>query len=270
MAVPPRSRAGLPQPGRNQGGEIVMNVHDLARREAPTGRVAALRTAATQASRIIVVPRDRMIHAEGDRTDHWYEVLAGAVRICKLTPDGRRQIVDLVLPGEVFGFDGWDRHATSAEAASIEGATVRRHSRRHLESLADDDASVARQVRQVTSSGLARAHERLLLLGRRTATERVALFLLEMQERLRAGPDSVLALPVARTEIGDYLGLTMETVSRIIGGLHRSGIITLLSCQILRLDDRAALLAAAGHDADDPAVLPAQPAAHLHLLATVA
>jgi CRP-like cAMP-binding protein len=86
-------------------------------------RIAALRTAALQSSRTIRVARDGMIFAEGDAAEHWYEVLGGAVRLCKLTHDGRRQIIDIVLPGEAFGFDGWGRHASSAEAASPDGAT---------------------------------------------------------------------------------------------------------------------------------------------------
>jgi CRP-like cAMP-binding protein len=218
----------------------------LAHVQSPA-RIAALRTAAMQSSRTMQVARDGLIFAEGDAAEHWYEVVSGAVRLCKLTHDGRRQIIDIVLPGEAFGFDGWGVHAASAEAASADGATLRRRCRRRLEALADDDAEVARRVRQFASRGLARAHERLLMLGRRTAAERVALFLLEMHQRLASGARrAVITLPLARTEIGDYLGLTMETVSRTIGGFHRAGMITLLSCQRLSIDDPAALLATAG------------------------
>jgi CRP/FNR family nitrogen fixation transcriptional regulator len=210
-------------------------------------RIAALRTAAMQNSRTMQVARDGLIFAEGDAAEYWYEVVSGAVRLCKLTHDGRRQIIDIVLPGEVFGFDGWGAHASSAEAASADGAILRRRCRRRLEALADDDADVARRVRQAGSLGLARAHERLLMLGRRTAAERVAMFLLEMHQRLAAGArGAIITLPLARTEIGDYLGLTMETVSRTIGGFHRAGMLTLLSCQRLRIDDPTALLATVG------------------------
>lgn len=229
-----------------------MQAHSGEAQARSPARIAALRTAAMQVSHLVRVARDGLIHAEGDPAVHWYEVVSGAARVCKLTPDGRRQIIDIVLPGEVFGFDGWGVHAASAEAASIDGAVLRRRSRRHLEALADDDARVARQVRQFASCGLARAHERLLMLGRRTATERVALFLLEMHDRLAVGArGGLLTLPVARTEIGDYLGLTMETVSRTIGAFHRAGMIALLSCQQLRIGDWMALLAAAGQEADD-------------------
>jgi CRP/FNR family nitrogen fixation transcriptional regulator len=223
-------------------------------------RVAALRTAAMQGGRVLEVEPDGLIFAEGDEAEHWYEVISGAVRVCKLTSDGRRQIIDIVLPGEAFGFDGWGQHATSAEAASADGAVVRRRCRRRLEALADDDAEVARQVRQFTSRGLARAHERLLMLGRCTAAERVALFLLEMQERLAGSAThgaGVITLPMARTEIGDYLGLTMETVSRTIGAFAKAGVIVLLSCHRLQVRDRRALLAAAGRDTEAAEALPA-------------
>jgi CRP/FNR family nitrogen fixation transcriptional regulator len=219
-----------------------------------TARVAALRTAAMQGGRVLDVAPDGLIFAEGDNAEHWYEVVSGAVRVCKLTSDGRRQIIDIVLPGEVFGFDGWGQHATSAEAASTDGAVVRRRCRRRLEALADDDAEVARQVRQFTSRGLARAHERLLMLGRCTAAERVAMFLLEMQERLAGSAThgaGTVTLPMARTEIGDYLGLTMETVSRTIGAFAKAGTITLLSCHLLHIRDRRALLALAGRDGSE-------------------
>lgn len=215
-------------------------------RSAPAAVVTPLRGAAPHDGRLIEVPREGLIHAEGDPMEYWYEVVEGAVRLGKLTPDGRRQLVDILVPGEVFGFDGWGTYATSAEAAGENGAIVLRRCRRRLEALADRDPEVARRVRQFGGRHLARAHERLLLLGRRTATERVALFLLEMEARLGARAAGVLELPLVRTDIGDYLGLTMETVSRTIGAFRRQGIIDLPTCHRIVIRDRFALLAAAG------------------------
>lgn len=212
---------------------------------ASAAAATPMRAPATHGGRLVEVAREALIHAEGDPMDYWYEVVEGAVRLGKLTPDGRRQLVDILLPGEVFGFDGWGVHATSAEAAGENGAVVLRRCRRRLEALADSDIEVARRVRQFNARHLARAHERLLLLGRRTATERVALFLLEMEARL-ASPDGVLDLPMVCTDIGDYLGLTMETVSRTIGMFRRQHIIDLPTCHRIVIRDRRALLAAAG------------------------
>lgn len=249
---------GATSGGKTRSGEVLMSQVITTTEPTSTARVAALRTAAMQGGRVLALAPDGLIFAEGDNAEHWYEVVSGAVRVCKLTSDGRRQIIDIVLPGEVFGFDGWGHHATSAEAASTDGAVVRRRCRRRLEALADDDAEVARQVRQFTSRGLARAHERLLMLGRCTASERVALFLLEMQERLAGSAThgampggGIVMLPMARTEIGDYLGLTMETVSRTIGAFAKAGTITLLSCHLLHIRDRRALLALAGRDGSE-------------------
>lgn len=219
-----------------------------ARSSTPnSGSVTALSAAVIHSARLIEVPREGVIHAEGDPMHFWYEVVSGAVRLGKLTPDGRRQLVDILMPGEVFGFDGWGVHATSAEAVGEDGAVVIRRCRRRLEALADSDPEVARRVRQFGGRHLARAHERLLLLGRRTATERVALFLLEMEARLGAGGEGeVLDLPMVRTDIGDYLGLTMETVSRTISQFRRQRIIDLPSRHRIVIRNRRALLAAAG------------------------
>lgn len=227
----------------------------MATNESPTAagcaRVAALRTAAPLGGSQVRFPRDGLIFAEGDLAEHWYEVVSGQVRVSKLTADGRRQIIDVLFPGDVFGFDGWGAHATSAEAASERGATVIKRCRRRLEALADNDPQLARSIRALTCSGLARAHERLLTLGRRTATERVAAFLLEMERRLsphRMGVE--FDLPMVRTEIGDYLGLTMETVSRTISALQRAGLIALSSAHRLRICDHARLMSAAGLECD--------------------
>jgi CRP/FNR family transcriptional regulator, nitrogen fixation regulation protein len=181
--------------------------------------------------------KDQQIFGEGDRTDNVYSVVCGAVRSCRLLGDGRCQIIVFHVPNDLFGLELCDTHTVTADALIETEVIVA--SRRELEQLATDHADVARQLWRLTANQLDRADNYLLSAGRRTAIERVAAFLIEMDNRL--GGKEVLPLPMRRSDIGDHLGLTLETVSRALSALHAEGIIEATGTRDIVLRDRRRL-----------------------------
>ena len=165
--------------------------------------------------------RGAEIFGESEPADYVYQVAEGAVRSYKLLSDGRRQIGAFHLVGDIFGLENGPAHRFTAEA--IVDTIVRLVKRISLEQVAEADALVARDLLSMTTSNLQHAENHMLLLGRKTSLERVAAFLLEMDRRL--SPAGVMALPMYRRDIADYLGLTLETVSRALSCLHDRGII---------------------------------------------
>jgi CRP/FNR family nitrogen fixation transcriptional regulator len=175
------------------------------------------------------------IFGEKEPADYVYQVASGAVRSYKLLSDGRRQIGAFHLVGDIFGLEIGTEHRFTAEA--IVNTTVRLLKRRSLELVAENDAKVARNLLSMTTTNLRHAEDHMLLLGRKTSLERVAAFLIEMDRRSTAA--GVLALPMCRRDIADYLGLTLETVSRALSRLHDDGILGFLGNnqrQIVLLD----------------------------------
>lgn len=156
------------------------------------------------------------IFGEKEPANYVYQVMSGAVRSYKLLSDGRRQIGAFHLAGDIFGLEIGSDHRFTAEA--IVDTTVRLMKRRSLELVAENDATVARNLLSMTTSNLRHAEDHMLLLGRKTSLERVAAFLIEMDKRSTAA--GVLALPMCPRDIADYLGLTLETVSRALSRLH--------------------------------------------------
>jgi CRP/FNR family nitrogen fixation transcriptional regulator len=175
--------------------------------------------------------RDEEIFGEGEASRYVYRVISGAVRTYRVLSDGRRQIVEFHTPGDIFGLDGESRHALGAEAV---GETVLQVMRRDA-FLNERGADAAIQA---LLKKFHRAQAHMLLLGRHTACERVAAFLLDF--RKRAGAD-VLDLPMSRQDIADYLGLTIETVSRTFTQLQAARQIDLVSCRRVVLRNRQAL-----------------------------
>jgi CRP/FNR family transcriptional regulator, nitrogen fixation regulation protein len=180
--------------------------------------------------------RNAEIYGEAEPADYLYKVVSGAVRTCKVTADGRRQIGGFYLPGDIFGLEGGDAHVFSAEA--IGEATVLVVKRKPLLALAARDGGVARQLWASTAAELDRAQSRLLLLIK-SAQERIAGFLLEMARRRTA--QGAIDLPMTRQDIGEYLGLTIETVSRTLTSMQETGLIELASTRRIVLSNRAAL-----------------------------
>jgi CRP/FNR family nitrogen fixation transcriptional regulator len=159
------------------------------------------------------------VYGEKEPAEYVYQVKSGAVRSYKLLSDGRRQIGAFHLAGDIFGLENGSEHRFTAEA--IVNTTVRLIKRQSLEVVAGSDAMVARNLLSMTTTNLQHAEDHMLLLGRKTSLERVAAFLLEMDKRLTAA--GVMALPMSRRDIADYLGLTLETVSRALSRLHELG-----------------------------------------------
>jgi CRP/FNR family nitrogen fixation transcriptional regulator len=179
--------------------------------------------------------RSAEIFGEAEPAEYVYQVIDGAVRSYKLLSDGRRQIGAFHLVGDIFGLENGGIHRFTAEA--IVDTTVRLVKRMSLAHFAETDATVARNLLVMTASNLRHAEDHMLLLGRKTSLERVAAFLLEMDGRLTAA--GVMALPMSRRDIADYLGLTLETVSRALSALEGQGVLGFLGQtqrQIVLLD----------------------------------
>ncbi len=179
--------------------------------------------------------RGAEIFGEAEPAEYIYQVIDGSVRSYKLLSYGRRQINAFHLTGDIFGLENGDAHRFTTEA--IVDTIVRLVKRVSLSHIAENDVMVARNLLNMTAKNLQRAEDHMLLLGRKTSLERVAAFLLEMDRRLAAA--GVMALPMCRRDIADYLGLTLETVSRALSILHDKGILGFLGQtqrQIVLLD----------------------------------
>ncbi|HUJ04010.1 MAG TPA: helix-turn-helix domain-containing protein [Rhizomicrobium sp.] len=167
--------------------------------------------------------RNQTIFNEGDDARYSYRVVEGGVRLCKLMPDGRRQIAEFMLPGDLFGFEFGDEHSLTAEA--LGDVVVMRCARSHMERLSDEQPAIRKQLMSHLRRELSSAQIHLVMLGRQTAKERVASFLLLLAERGEAQDGDTVALPMSRQDIADYLGLTIETVCRALSDLKRERII---------------------------------------------
>jgi len=176
------------------------------------------------------------IYGEGEPAEYLYQVITGTVRTSKFLADGRRQIGGFYLPGEIFGLEAGEEHSYSAEA--IVESRILLIKRSALVGLAARDTEVAQQLLALTWLELARAQAHVLLLVK-TAQERVAGFLLEMAGRIPEGGS--IELPMSRQDIADYLGLTIETVSRTLTSLENEAVISRPTSRLVVLRNRSAL-----------------------------
>jgi CRP/FNR family nitrogen fixation transcriptional regulator len=170
--------------------------------------------------------RDDEIYGEGDRSDCWFKVVSGTVRICKLLADGRRHIAEFFYTGDCFGLDGVGERTFSAEA--VGDVTVMRYPRAETERLLDKRPELARRMCNMTLRNLAHAQTRMLLLG-----------LLELADRRDVR--RALDVPMSRNDIADYLGLTIETVCRVLSAFKRDGVIAIPTPHRIELCDKDAL-----------------------------
>jgi CRP/FNR family nitrogen fixation transcriptional regulator len=185
---------------------------------------------------VMAYARNSEIYGEDEPADYLYKVISGAVRTYKVLVDGRRQIGAFYLPGDFFGLETDDRHAFSAEA--ISDARILVVKRSALVALAERNNEVARELWTMTGQELRRVQDHILLLIK-TAKERVVGFLLEMARR---APDSnQVELPMSRQDIADYLGLTIETISRTLSDLESTATIELPTARRIVLRNRGAL-----------------------------
>jgi len=184
--------------------------------------------------------RGQSIYKEDSPVDYWYRIVSGMARRFSARADGKRQIVDLLLPGDVFGFGGSGKHHFAVEAV-LDDTVVARFPRLRMEALAASDPRVARELRDAAVEAMSRLHALILNLGRTTAEEKVGHFLLRMAERLSGCPADGMVLPMSREDIADYLALSVETVSRSLTQLKRRGVILLMGTRRVRIVDRHAL-----------------------------
>jgi CRP/FNR family nitrogen fixation transcriptional regulator len=167
--------------------------------------------------------RREEIFAEGEPCDLFYKVVSGTVRTGKLLSDGRRQIDAFHFPGDVFGLESGENHRVTAEA--VDAVTVVAYRRSAFGEIVQGDPAFGEQVLASTLGSLDRAHDHMLLLGRKTALEKMASFLVETADR--RGNIGRIELPMQRIDIADHLGLTIETVSRTLTQMVRDGLIRL-------------------------------------------
>ncbi|WGR93630.1 MULTISPECIES: helix-turn-helix domain-containing protein [unclassified Bradyrhizobium] len=180
--------------------------------------------------------RNAEIYGEDEPAEYLYQAISGAVRTYRMLDDGRRQICGFYLPGDIFGVEAGEVHLSSAEALNdAEVLVVKRSS---LMARAEREKDFAAQLWTLTVRELQRVQEHSLVLIK-SAEERVAGFLLEMSGR--SCRDAVIELPMSRRDIADYLGLTIETVSRTFTQFVQSGIITLETSRRIQLRDEAVL-----------------------------
>lgn len=180
------------------------------------------------------------IYFQDQRADCWYRVLSGAARECIVNEDGRRQIVDFLLAGDVFGFSSGDSRGLAAEIIA-EPALLARYPRQKAQALAESDAAVARSIRELAFQSIERLQRHALLLGCNSAMQKVSAFLLEIGARCGDIAHAPIVLPMTRSDIADYLALRVETVSRTLCVLHRQGAIVLLGTRRVRIIDHRRL-----------------------------
>lgn len=199
----------------------------LRRSVIPDVVPATVGTLSTLPGVVIAYATGDQIYAEGDQAQFLYAVVAGAVRTVRHSSDGRRQVGDFYYPGDLFGLEAEPEHAFAAEAmCPVQIRIIRLGS-------AEDRAFAEAALRE-----LARAHEHLAMLGRRSAEEKVASFLLELAHQ---GPCGQAALPMSRQDMADYLGLALETVSRVLGRFQDEKLVAFSSCRDFRIVKRSRL-----------------------------
>ena len=179
-------------------------------------------------------------------TEHWHRVVSGAVRQYAIKSDGRRQIIDLLLPGDYFGLAAPDGECFGAEAI-MEGTELLSYPWRRLEHLANSNPDVALRIRDGAFETIARLQRQLLVLGRVKACEKLGSFLLELKERLPLNAGEEVSLPVSRYDIADYLAISVETVSRSMTDLQHRGAIRLEGTRRIKIVDRDAFDLPARH-----------------------
>ena len=169
--------------------------------------------------------RNETIFSEGDEAGYSYEVISGAISLCKHLANGRRQIASFFFPGDYCGFLQMKEHCFTAEAAT--DTVVRCYEQRQVERLCDEVPEARMQVISMIGTKFADMRDHVVMLGRQTARARVASFLAYLTQRAGTAEGRPVDLPMGRQDIADYLGLTIETVCRVLSQMKRSRLINL-------------------------------------------
>jgi CRP/FNR family transcriptional regulator len=214
---------------------------------APQGAGFELRLARAALRR---VEAKELLFAEGDATSHVYRIETGAIALFKVLGDGRRQIMGFAYPGDLIGLGLEEQHAMNAQA--IKPTRVRCLSAASLRQTASEDPMLGFKLYQALARELAATRDLMLTTGQRSAMERVAGFLMALSRREeRNGQDATsFELPMTRSDIGDFLGLTIETVSRTFTKLKLMGLLDLPHCNQVKLRDIGALRSLADGNTD--------------------
>ena len=185
------------------------------------------------------IPQDQGIYGEDEPATLFYKIVSGVVRTCKLLGDGRRQVDAFYVAGDVFGIESGETHRLAAEAVS--DCTLVAYRRRSLDLLSNGNETVARHLFQFALQNAARAQDHALLLGHRSAMEKLACFLLHWARH--STQQATVTLEMSRQDIADFLGLTIETVSRTLSKLEKDGIIKMAAARRVELRNLGALRA---------------------------
>ena len=199
----------------------------------------------------VTIGRSCEIYGQGQPTEFCWRIVSGCARTVSLMDDGRRQVNEFLWPGDVLGVNDLDVFAFDAEAVTV--VRLRRYPRRMVETLVQSHAALAVRLRTMAVASLRRVHRQMIRLGCETATEKIASFLLEMDGRSKRKNRRFVELPMSRTDIADHLGMTNETVCRVLARLQHNGTVTILR-NGLYLRDRVALLELAGELRTDAAL----------------
>lgn len=186
-------------------------------------------------------PGQTLFH-EGDPATRVFTLTRGTLKLYKLLPDGRRQVTGFMHAGDFLGISLDDEHAFTAEA--LEESQLCWFPRHRFDEFVEEHPSLEKELYRKAAHELGAVQQQLVLLGRKTATERLATFLLQISDR---GPGDggrdarILELPMSRSDIADYLGLTKETVSRVLSGLRRERLVRLRAIDEVEIVDADAL-----------------------------
>jgi len=181
-----------------------------------------------------LLKRDQALFLEGDADDSHYLVIGGALRLSRQLPDGRRHVASFYAAGDLIAPESAGSCSFTAEA--IVDSVIRRYSRSAIDYLVQSNPQVALQLLSLSYDRLAWAQNQMVVLGRKTADERIATFLLEHAARL-PNHKRLMKMPMSRADIADYLGLTAETVSRVLSKLDRCKVVELLDIHSIRVLD---------------------------------
>ena len=187
--------------------------------------------------------RGETIFNEGDPAEFAYSIISGAVRLCKHTADGRRQIAQFLFPGDFFSFMEMAEHSFTAEA--VDDTVVACYPQRQIERISDERPAVRRYFGSLLTRRVKDVQNHLVMLGRQTAREKVASFLVMLIERTGTQDGSHVELAMTRQDIADFLGLTIETVCRVLSAMKRNRLIDLPDIHelVIRNSDRLYALA---------------------------
>ena len=200
---------------------------------APVGALAGV-------SRVSSVPAGGAVAYEGDEADSLYFVIDGMLKIYKSLPDGRRQTIGFAAAGDVIGLSVGETYCYTSEA--VMHSSVCRIPRRSLDALRVEHPAMQKRLYELVSTELLAAQDQMLLLGRKTAVERICSFLLTMADRYGDRSEQpVVALPMLKGDVGCYLGLRPETVSRTFRRIEEMGAIRRVANECIQIIDRAAL-----------------------------